>query len=100
MFFKIKATREKRERGEGVDYSNCKIFVITSLPNIEPYYGFTTQALSARLLDLRYSYEHGKYIDPTLAEHLATGMERIDKVEDYPCESFNEARERVAEYNQ
>ena len=100
MFFKIKATREKRARGEGVDYSNCKIFVITSVPGIDPYYGFTTQSLSARLLDLRYSYEQGKEIDPVLFEHLSTGMEQIEKVEDYPCESFNEARERVNEYNQ
>lgn len=95
IYFKHKGYNEKVERN---DYSKCKIYVITSHPNIPAYYGFTTQTLSNRLLDFRHSVETGKEVHPLVKKHIMTGMETIEKVEDYPCTWYGEARARVMEY--
>lgn len=91
MFFKIRATQAKRS-GD-IDMSNCKMYIVRSLPGMTSFIGWTTQGLSARMKDHVFSYETGK--DDGCGDHIETGNARIELIEDYPCESREDARERV-----
>lgn len=95
MFFKIKGSQEKRERGDEIDYSLAKVYIVTSVRGVPSYYGYTTQELRDRLLDHQLNFSVGKR--DGCEEHIRNGAS-IDLVEEYPCSTRDEILKRVRYY--
>jgi len=98
MFFKMRASRRRRDEGRDVSWCRCKIYTIQSEPGITPYIGYTTQELRERLKDHQHAYNTGR--DDGCGVHMSTGIADIFLVEEYPCESRKDAMARVAQYRQ
>ena len=76
------------------DLSKCKIYKITSLNNPEMvYYGHTCQPLSRRFATHKSSYNTS-----TSKIIIEKGDAIILLIEDYPCETENQATSREAFY--
>ena len=76
------------------DLSKCKIYKITSLNNPEMvYYGHTCQTLAQR-----FATHKGSYNTSTSKIIIEKGDAIILLIEDYPCETENQATSREAFY--
>ena len=76
------------------DLSKCKIYKITSLNNPElVYYGHTCQTLAQR-----FATHKGSYNTSTSKIIIEKGDAIILLIEDYPCESKDQAKAREAFY--
>ena len=76
------------------DYSECKIYKISSISRPDlVYYGHTIDKLENR------NYEH-KLKSNKCASYQITKLEDsyIELIEDYPCSSLKEAKDREAYY--
>ena len=72
------------------ELNNCKIYKITSLNNPEMvYYGHTCQTLAQR-----FATHKGSYNTSTSKIIIEKGDAIILLIEDYPCESEDQARAR------
>lgn len=95
LYFKMRGARLKAEQGDDTDYSKGKIYMVNSIGDIPPYYGYTTQSLRDRMLDHEHNMESGK--PDCCSIHIRAGGV-IELVENYPCESREDLKARLEWY--